>query len=291
MSGIFGEISYKFKYGSILTKLILINAGIFIVVKVTDLFSFLAGAMPFSQAITDFFALYANLSYLILHPWGIFTYMFMHQGFFHILFNLLWLYWFGVIFLNFLDEKRFLRVYIWGGLTGAAFFVLAYNIFPGLAAEGYFARVIGSSAAVLAIVTAISAYMPDYVIYLMFIGPVRIKYVAIVTILIDLISIPYGANAGGHIAHLGGALYGYLFAINMKRGRDITALFSVSRGRKTHLKVKRNRYKTRDDWEYNAIRKEDNEKLDRILDKIAKSGYDSLTEEEKRFLFESSKRN
>ncbi len=291
MNGIFGEISYKFKYGSILTKLIVINTAIFIVVKMVDLFSFLAGTMPFSQTIADFFALYANLSHLALHPWGIITYMFIHAGFLHILFNMLWLYWFGVIFLNFLDEKRFLRVYIWGGLAGAVFFVLAYNIFPGLAAEGYFVRVIGSSAAVLAIVTAISAYMPDYVIYLMFIGPVRIKYVALVTILIDLISIPYGANAGGHIAHLGGALYGYWFAVNMRKGKDIAALFSVPHKKKHRLKVKRNRYKTRNDWEYNAIKKEDNEKLDRILDKIAQNGYDSLTEEEKRFLFESSKRN
>ena len=291
MSNFLEELTYKFKYGSILIKLILINSAIFVVLKLVDLFFFLAGAKPFSQIVISFFALYVNLSDLIFHPWGIFTYMFLHNGFFHILFNMLWLYWFGVIFLSFIDEKRFLRVYLWGGLVGAFLVVMAYNIFPGLAVDNSFVIVVGSSAAVLAIVVAISVYMPDYVIYLLFIGPVKIKYVAIVTIILDLISIPYGANAGGHIAHLGGAFYGYLFAINLKRGKDISALLPNITKNKRKFKVRHNRYKTRDDWQYNAVRKKDEEKLDRILDKISKSGYDSLTEEEKKFLFESSKRN
>ena len=289
MGGIFGDLHYKFKYGSVLTKFIFINVAVFLVLKISDLFSFLAGSTPFSYYLVDLLSLHSSFSYLLYHPWGIITYMFLHEGFWHILFNMLWLYWFGIIFLNFLDGKKFVRVYLWGGIVGGLLYVLAYNFLPAF--SGVDAIALGASASVMAVVVAISFYVPDYVIYLMFIGPVKIKYVALVSILIDLISVP-GVNSGGHIAHLGGALYGYLFAVSLKHGRDISLIFNIDfPKKKKNLHVTKNKYRTRSDWEYNYIKKQDNEKLDKILDKISKRGYDSLTEEEKKFLFDSSKRS
>jgi membrane associated rhomboid family serine protease len=289
MGGIFGDIHYKFKYGSILTKIIFINIGVFLVIKIAELFSFMVGNTTLSYYLIYLLSLHSNLSYLLSHPWQPFTYMFLHEGLWHLVFNLLWLYWFGVIFLNFLDSKKFLWVYILGGLSGGLLYVLSYNIFPALSEIDAIA--LGASASVMAIVIAICTYIPDYTIYLLFIGPVRLKYLALATIVLDIISIP-GTNAGGHIAHLGGALFGYLFAIELKRGKDITSFLRFEKKKpKNNFRVTRNRYRTRSDWEYNSIRKQDNEKLDKILDKISKSGYDSLTEEEKKFLFDSSKRS
>ncbi len=290
MPGIFGEIHYKFKYGSVLTKIIFINIGVFLVIKLADLFSFLSGSdIPLSYYLIDILSLHSNIAYLIFHPWQIFTYMFLHEGLWHLVFNMLWLYWFGVIFLNFLDSGKFLRVYIFGGLAGGLLYILAYNIFSVLSHIDAIA--LGASASVMAVVIAISVYVPDYVIYLLFLGPVRLKYIALATVILDIISIS-GGNAGGHIAHLGGALLGYLFAVEIKRGRDITGFLKFGkRKQKSNFRITKNRYRTRSDWDYNAIRKQDNERLDKILDKIAKSGYDSLTEEEKKFLFDSSKRS
>lgn len=132
----------------------------------------------------------------------------------HLLFNMLWLYWFGQLFLLFFNAKQFGGVYILGGLSGAAVYLFAYNLLPYfVAVEG---MLLGASAAVLAVVFAVSAYAPDYKIRLLFIGNISIKYIALITVLIDLLSIT-SQNAGGHIAHIGGALFGFLFALRYKK--------------------------------------------------------------------------
>lgn len=302
--GILEDIKQSFKQGSSLTQLIYINIGVFIIVKFLGLFTFLFGLN--NLAPVSWLAVPAYLPYLVFKPWTVVSYMFLHEGFLHILFNMLVLYWFGKIFLDYLREKQLLSVYILGGLFGALFFILFYNIFPAFEQYKYFAIALGASASVMAVVVAISFYIPDNVIYLMFIGPVKMKYVAIAYIVLDFISIA-GDNAGGHIAHLGGAFFGYLYITQLKKGRNITkgfdsfldALFSFFRfKRSSRMRVK---YKNTDyydggyshyqDIKYNEQKKQNNERLNQILDKISKSGYDSLTKEEKEILFKASRNN
>jgi hypothetical protein len=205
---------------------------------------------------------------------------------------MLWLYWFGKIFLQFLSEKQLSYIYILGGLTGAAFYILFFNVFPVFDKILTNSVALGASASVIAIVIAISVYVPDYYLYLIFIGRVKLKYIALFTICLDILSIP-SSNSGGHIAHLGGALYGFLFALQMKKGNDLTwgyrrmieSLTSLFRFKK---KMKVTHAREMNDWDYNAAKNEKQSRMDGILDKLAKSGYDSLTKEEKQFLFNMS---
>jgi hypothetical protein len=235
---------------------------------------------------------------LLHRPWGVVTYMFLHFEFFHILFNLLWLYWFGRIFMKYLTEKQLLSTYILGGISGAVLFVLAYNLFPGLKFESELAQALGASASVTAIVIAISFYAPDYSVYIPFLGPVKIKYLALVFILTDILQIA-SANAGGHIAHLGGAIYGFLFATQMKKGKDSGKFFdkimdflAVLFKPRSKMKVTyRKDARKMNDLEYNKFKAYNQQEIDRILDKIAKSGYDSLSKSEKETLFKMSNKS
>jgi len=168
---------------------------------------------------------------------------------------------------------------------------VSYNFFPVFATAKHFALLLGASAGVLGVVMAISCYVPRYTINLLFLGRVKLITIALVTIVIDIVSISTSDNAGGHLAHLGGALLGYLFAVNILKGRDITAWFGrfcawiVSLFKpKPKLKVAYKRPPT-DDREYNRLKNENQQEIDRILDKISKGGYDSLTRQEKETLF------
>ena len=193
--------------------------------------------------------------------------------------------------MQYLNPKQLLTTYILGGLSGAALFVAAYNLFPGLDE----AQALGASAAVMAIVLAISFYTPDYTVQIPFIGSVKIKYVAMVYVGLDILQIA-SENAGGHIAHLGGALYGYLFALQMRRGKDLGRGFSAFSdsivsmfSRKPKLKVTyKSQVRSMTDLDYNKSKSESQKELDIILDKIAKTGYNSLTKKEKELLFKMS---
>jgi hypothetical protein len=222
----------------------------------------------------------------------------MHFEFFHILFNLLWLFWFGRIFLKYLTEKQLISTYILGGLAGAFLFVLAYNVLPGLLQDVETAQALGASASVTAIVIAVSFYTPNYTVYIPFIGEVKIKYIAVIFIITDLLQVA-STNAGGHIAHLGGALYGFFIAERLKRGYNPGKFFdkimnfiaSVFKPR-NRLKVAYRKTATKlDDLEYNKNKIVYQKEIDRILDKIAKSGYDSLSKSEKETLFKMSKQS
>lgn len=296
---IIDEIKESFRKGSSLTKLIYINLAVFLAVKVLYVIYFLAVPATgytskegqFYLDVLGYLMVPSDLNTLLYRPWTPFTYMFLHFGFIHILFNLLILFWFGRIFLQYLNQKQLLTTYLLGGLSGAALFIGAYNLFPGLAVG----QALGASAAVMAIVIAIAFYVPDYTIHLFFIGEVKIKYVALVYVVLDVIQIA-GDNSGGHIAHLGGALYGYLFAIQMKRGKDVgrkassffdgvAALFS----RKPKMKVAyKSQARKMSDHEYNQNKAASQKDMDKILDKIAKSGYESLSKKEKEILFKMS---
>lgn len=287
------EIKHSFKTGSVLTRLIYINLAVFVAVKLLQVLFFLFSAGDTGTVfIMEWLAVPAMVSELISRPWTVFTYMFLHEGFLHILFNILWLYWFGRIFLEYLDERKLLGVYILGGLAGAALYIISFNLFPAFAQILPLSRALGASAAVLAIVISISVYVPDYTIALLFIGPVKLKYIAAFMILLDIISIA-GTNAGGHIAHLGGALFGWIFIRQYRKGSDLTRginiLFhKISSFFKPGSKLKVEYKKTRTDYDYNKQKIERQKRIDEILDKISKSGYDSLSKEEKEILFRIS---
>ena len=219
------EIKNMFKQGSTLTRLIIINLGVFLVLKLLSVFFFLFQNDAAYDSVIEFLALPAEISSLARRPWTIVSYMFLHSGFLHILLNMLWLFWFGKIFLEYLDQKKLLSVYLLGGLAGGALFILSYNLFPVFQDNLAMSIALGASAAVMAIVMTISFYVPDYTIRLLFVGNLKLKYLAIAVIIIDIMSIQ-GGNAGGHIAHLGGALFGIIYASQIRKGKDISKGFN-----------------------------------------------------------------
>lgn len=281
-------------------RLIFINAGIFIVTTLVSVFLQL-----FNRSIPqlfDLFELPASFERLISQPWSIITYMFMHAGFMHILFNMLWLYWFGSLFLYFFSAKHLRGLYILGGIFGGLLYMIAYNVFPFFSQVIETTTLVGASASVLAIVAATAYREPNYRVQLFLFGTVRLKYLALIVIGSDLLFIT-SENAGGHLAHLGGALGGVLFAFCLAKGIDLTSwinklldgivsIFCIkSWKRKPKMKVEyNNSFNRKQDYNYNAQKKAQSDEVDRILEKLKKSGYDSLTTEEKKNLFDASKR-
>jgi membrane associated rhomboid family serine protease len=289
---IWDEIKESFQEGSALTRLIYINLGTFLAIRIVNVFYFLAGTpFPF----LDWLALPADIGTLATRPWTLITYMFLHFDFLHILFNLLWLYWMGQIFLGYFDQAKLITIYLLGGIAGGIFYVAGFNSFPVFSQIVTDSRLLGASASVIAIVTALAIYAPNHTLHLMFIGPVRMKYIALFSILLYIISIS-SSNAGGNLAHLGGAFWGVVYIFQLKQGFDIgkgiNKTFSgISQFFKPKQKVKityRNK-KTADDIEYNRQKNQDKARMNQILEKISKSGYDSLSKEEKEILFRMGK--
>ena len=282
------EIKDSFKFGSNLTKLIYINLAVFLAYNLIRVI-FLFLNTPLGDSLAQYLAVPADTSVLLSRPWTIFTYLFFHEEFLHILFNMLWLYWFGIIFLEYLSQKKLVGVYIMGGLSGAVFYILLFNVLGVFREALPIAIALGASASVLAVTIAIATLKPNLTINLMFIGAVKLKYLALFSVILDVISIPI-SNPGGHIAHLGGATFGYLYIIVGKKGVDLTKpitwildLLSLKRDPRSHLKVDYRKPLT--DYDYNKRKVNQQVGLDKILDKIAKSGYDSLSKEEKETLF------
>jgi membrane associated rhomboid family serine protease len=284
--GIFQDLKYKvFQSGDPSFLYIGINTIIFIVLALINLPVFLSGngGLVYDSFIREYAGFPALISKLPERFYTILTYQFFHEGFFHLLFNMLWLYWLGRIFLDFLKPRQFHFIYLAGGFAGALIYLLAYNIFPVFAAAtASGATVIGSSASVMAIVVATATLVPDYGIRLLFFGDVKLKYLAIAYVVLDLIGLSSG-NAGGSFAHLGGALLGFTYIKLLKNGTDWSAFFK----RKPKLRVVKNSNGGRN--EKKNISVVDQKEIDAILDKISKSGYDKLTREEKETLFKASK--
>lgn len=241
-----------------------------------------------------FFSVPSDPVQLLKQPWSAFTYMFLHFDFLHLLFNSLYLYWFGKLFLHFIDSRWMLRLYFMGGLAGAVLYIIAFNLIPGFFAFSKSSILLGASAAVMAILFAVAAFKPNFTVQLLFIGEVKLKYVALVAFLIDIISIPTLNNTGGHLAHIGGALlglyYGRHWALkgvpNISKKEKKKAGFSWFQ-KKSNLTVTHKRSLT--DLEYNTIKVQRQKEVDRILEKIKHSGYDSLSASEKKILFDASK--
>jgi len=293
-AGISGNIKNQFRSANTLERIILVNVAIYL------LFAVMRALMKLFMASLDVFfipsqwlAVPASLHSLLFKPWTIITYMFYHEDFFHILFNMLWLFWMGKIFTEYLGNKKLFSTYILGGICGAILYIAAYNFFPLFSQSVNFSFALGASAGVLAITIATATLLPDYRIGILLLGPVPLKYIALVSVFLDLISVS-GSNAGGHIAHLGGALFGFLYIRQLKQGRDlakgfnnvIDKLAAVFKGRK---KMKVHYGRSRHDEDFASNKKAKQERTDEILDKISKSGYGSLSKDEKEFLFNSSK--
>lgn len=294
------QIKNFFRNGTIFSKLILINLIVWLAVQIAHVF-FNLYREP--SELTDalvlrYFAVPAYIPGLMARPWTIFTYMFLHIDFWHIVFNMLWLFWFGKIFLQFLSQKKLLLTYIMGGISGALLYIFAYNFFPLFEIALPVSIALGASASVMAIVTAISFYVPEYSIQLLFIGRIKIIYMAIILFVFDFFAIS-GANSGGHIAHIGGALWGFSYIFLMKGGkrpyaggnrfgfiRSLSDLFGKRKMRATYNAGTHARPMSDD--EYNAAKLSDQKRIDKILEKISKGGYESLTREEKEILFKSS---
>jgi membrane associated rhomboid family serine protease len=291
--GITEEFKQSFLRGTSLIKLIYINIIVFVVIKIFVVIDFLFNSPGFSAlSIVYWLSVPAEISQLISRPWSVFTYMFLHSEFMHILFNMLWLYWFGKIFLEYLSQKKLLTVYILGGVSGAFFYILSYNIFPVFYPVIGKSIALGASASVIAIVTAISFYVPNYTINILFLGQVKLKYIALFSILLDLISIST-ENPGGHIAHLGGAVFGILYIEQYRKGKDITRWFdrlmdNIASMFKPGKKSTAFNSRRASDMDYNRYKAKKQEEINTILDKISKSGYDSLTRDEKDKLFKMS---
>ena len=295
-----GAIYRFYKQQGVLLKLILINVFVFVVVSILDVIFKLSGHSDnIYISLHTAIALPASFSLFILKPWTIISYMFVHstENIFHILFNMLMLFWFGRIFLEFQKEKKIVWLYIFGGISGGLFFMLAYTFIPVLAENRPPLGLVGASASVIAILIATAVLVPDYGVGLLLIGRVKLKYIALFLVVVDVISLS-GSNSGGHFAHLGGAVYGLLYTMHIRGLIGITErielLFNRWKRNSRRDGIRNLRYKPvnekREAKKESRRMAEDQEIIDRILDKISRSGYDSLTEEEKNCLFNASKK-
>ena len=295
----FENLYKKYRGSDVVGKFIFVNVALYVLLLFIGVFSVLFNAGSLSADVLSFVELPASLGELALRPWTVFTYMFIHAGLWHILWNMLALYFFGRIFLNFYSVRHFVGIYILGGLFGALFFVLAYNLFPYFGPYLPFSRLVGASAAVLAVVVAAAVRSPQYRINLMFVGSVKLSTFALVVVAMSFLMLS-GGNAGGNFAHLGGAFAGWLVADMLNKGRDLTQVVNgpidwmsslivrLRTPRKKKTKFTYTRGGRSADYEYNARKKADEAEVDRILEKVKKGGYASLSEEEKKRLFEAS---
>ena len=290
---IIDEIKESFRKGTILHKLIYLNLGLFLTVQIVRIILVLSDSNDLFGEFLNYLAVPANLDVLARRPWTLVTYMFLHADFIHILFNLLWLYWFGTVFIQELGLRKLLSTYLLGGLTGGILYVIFYNIFPAFSQVKGSSVALGASASVMAIVAATATYQPNRRMHLVLIGSIKIVYIALAMFIFTSM-IDFSVNTGGKIAHIGGAFMGFLIAYYYKQGKDITRGFESLMDRiatwfkpgKQKMTVTHKR--SSNDIEYNSQRVEEQKEIDLILEKISKAGYDSLSAREKELLFKMS---
>lgn len=298
VTSIIDDIKSTFRYGDMVSKIIIVNVAIFIIINLIKVFTHhTGGSDSFYALLIHYLAIPATFSELLWKPWTLFTHMFLHEGFWHIIWNMLLLFWFGRIVGDFLNDNRVLPLYILGGLFGALVYIIA--IPAGFA--------LGASAAVMAFVVAAAVISPDYIFHLILIGPVRIKYIAMAIVFMDIVGTAGNVNSGGHFAHLGGAVFGGLFVYMLQNGFDISNVvtFTNGSGDSSKSKAKRTSKKKspltvfhkaeRYSGDTTPNHRQDEEpsfqdKLDKILEKIKKEGYENLSPEEKEFLYQASKK-
>lgn len=294
-----------FSTRSALNRLIVINIIVYLLLLISGWILNLIGYLGqgdgnvLKEAVRSCLACPASFRVLAHRPWGIFTSLFVHAGFWHVFFNMIMLYVVGKIFLNFLSQKQLVITYIAGGIFGNFVYMAAYNVFPVFSPVVDNSYAVGASGSIMAIMAAITFYRPNYQLYLLFFGRIKLIWITLLFVVIDLISIPRG-NAGGHIAHLGGVIYGLLYMLiyggavqhnfTWQRPRTFSSR-SPKRRKKSKFYVSKESGRPLSDEEYNARKVAEQAQIDRILDKISQSGYGALTTEEKEFLFHYSKKS
>ncbi|MBQ1176167.1 MAG: rhomboid family intramembrane serine protease [Paludibacteraceae bacterium] len=307
MNPFLNKIKDSFKAGNFLTRLIYINAGVFVIIKLALL---VCTILKFPTHWVNYLEMPASLPNLLQQPWSIITYMFLHSHFAHAIFNLIALHYLGKLFLCYYNQKQLVAAYIWGGLAGAALYVMGYNLLPYFASYQAEAYLLGASASVMAILFATVGYSPNSQVQLALVGNVKLKYVGWAFLALDLIGLG-SVNSGGSMAHLGGAFMGLLFGYCYANGKDLSkpitkALdwlanhyhmpsFKGWGASKKKIKVTVDNTQNMSDAQWNKKQKEREklrqERIDQILEKIKKSGYQNLTDEEKKSLFDLSKKD
>ncbi|PIB34667.1 rhomboid family intramembrane serine protease [Reichenbachiella sp. 5M10] len=295
------------KPNNALPQIIIINIVIFLALAILYVLGNVSGLGNVSTFIIDQFTIPPVFSDFLMRPWTILTYAFAHSlsSIFHILFNMLVLYWFGKLIVEYLGNQKLINLYVMGALAGGVVYLLVYNLVPYYIDRSNFAGMVGASAAVYAITVAAATLLPDYTFFLMFLGPVKIKYIAGFYLVISFIG-TVGGNAGGNIAHLGGALMGYVYIRQLQSGNDwglwISAIMRFVKSlfeKQPPIKVSHKRSKkTRSNDSSKSTPRQstahniaDQAEIDAILDKISQSGYESLTKEEKQKLFNASNKS
>ena len=300
--GILDDLKMEYRIGGITQRLIFWNVGLFaipmVLFSVLSLFGVDLSFLRWDLALTnDWFSLSSNPENLLWKPWSIISYMFLHAGIFHLLFNMMMLYFAGRLFLTFFTQKQMFGMYILGGIFAGFLYIVSYNLLPAFSVGG--SKMVGASAAVMTVLIATAVYQPYYQVRLLLIGTVKLWHIAVVFVILDLIQAS-GSNAGGHIAHLGGALFGYIYIRLLQKGTDLSSIVTsvidffanlFKPKKKTPFKkVYKNNNVSRPASSLTSQPKDITQKrIDDILDKISKSGYESLTKEEKDFLSKAGK--
>ena len=273
----FDKISREFKLSSNLNKIIYLNIIFFVIIKVCSSIFFL-----FEINTNEFFnKLYlpAEINLIKLQPWSIFSFMFIHLNFVHLIFNMLWLYFIGNIFLQWLDEKQLIFIYLLGGISGGLFFVLCYNYIPLLQKNIENTLALGASASIFAIMMAITIYKPDHKIQIPLIQKIKLKNITVFLTIYYIVSLS-GGNTGGYLAHIGGGIFSFIYMKQLDTSKIFKSIFKNS-----------SKFNEKDsDYIYNQKQNKKNKEIDIILEKISKSGYKSLNKKEKEILFKSSKK-
>jgi membrane associated rhomboid family serine protease len=288
------DIRQQWNSGGMLKRLLMINIGVFLAIWAVELAGWLFGVKGASYYLLDQL-MASNDASLLRKPWSPITYMFTHQAPMHLFWNMV-MFWFSAqIFQSILGDKRLLGNYLLGGLAGFLFYALG-SLAPGRLGLESHGPILGASAAVMSVLIGIASYRPDMLMNLFLIGPVRLKYIGIAILVLDLIGIREGGNTGGHLAHLGGALYGFLAARQLANGNDWSLnfvlwleralkFFTPRKGPRMRVEKRPTKRGTMTDADFNAAKKRKQERIDAILDKISRSGYDSLSKAERDLLF------
>ena len=301
-AGIFDDFKNAWdKPNNGLIQIILINVIVFVALIVFKVVFVLAGLSEIYRTVLSYLMLPADFTTFIFQPWSLITYFFTHEGFLHIIFNMLFLFWFGRLIQDFLGNNRLISLYVIGGIMGGLFYMLIYNIVPFYHDRIDSSLMLGASAGVFAVVVGAATFMPNHTFFLMFLGAVRIKYIALFYVLLSL-SRTIGSNAGGELAHIGGAIVGFLFIKQLQQGNDLGApiiqtidflkgLFKPSPKIKvTHKKTTSSNRRPAPSSGSTSAGSTDQAEIDAILDKISERGYESLSKEEKQKLFNASRK-
>jgi len=279
------NIKNRYISGNIVEKLILINIGVFVLSLLITVLSGLYKGQ--SNFLMEWFSLSTSLDDLFIKPWSIISYGFLHAGFFHILFNCIGLYFLGNLFIQYFTQKQLLNFYLLGTFFGGVLYLFSLNFFPLF--DGRTSNLVGASAGVSAIFLGVTTYMPNFQVRIPLIGYVKLWVICAIYVGFDVLGL-IGANAGGSFAHLGGALFGYLY-VSQASNKEIKLFDGLGNLFKRKPKKMKTVYKSKSRRKTATPSKDMNQqKIDAILDKISKSGYDTLSDKEKEFLFKQGKK-